>query len=39
MKWVLPIGLQTHKHIPNIGEEDTKHVTDGGLKGEGPEKF
>jgi hypothetical protein len=24
--------------MPNI-DEDTKHITDGGLKGEGPEKF
>jgi hypothetical protein len=39
MKRVLPIGLQTHKHTPNVGKEDTKYVTDGGLKGEGPEKY
>jgi hypothetical protein len=39
MKRVLPIGLQIHKHTPNVGEGDTKNITDGGLKGEGPEKF
>jgi hypothetical protein len=39
MKWVLLIGLQTYKHTPDVGEEETKHITDGGLKGEGSEKF
>jgi hypothetical protein len=39
MKRVLPIGLQTHKHTPQVNKEDSKHITDGGLKGEGPEKY
>jgi hypothetical protein len=39
MKRVLPIGLQTHKHAPRVNVEDSKHITDGGLKGEGPEKY
>jgi hypothetical protein len=39
MKRVLPIGLQTHKHTPRVEDEDPKHITDGGLKGEGPEKY
>jgi hypothetical protein len=39
MKRVLPIGLQTHKHTPQTDEENSKHTTDGGLKGEGPEKY
>jgi hypothetical protein len=39
MKRVLLIGLQTHKHTPQVDEEDSKHITDGGLKGEGPEKY
>jgi hypothetical protein len=39
MKQVLPIGLQTHKHMPRAKEENSKHITDRGLKGEGPEKY